>query len=485
MDPIVEVEPGGFDPPKHYYAKVLNAQIHPLIRFLLNFDRERIISRYVHLNPSVKSEVLRDLLGYSSKHLRWAGADLLNVTTASGRKRPLVIETNSCPSGQKSMPLSDELVESGGYHTVLEQAFLPQVLKDARLGELAVLFDKNLMEASGYAATMADIFKEKVNLVRFSLSGPLDHMRFRGGWLEIKKEGEWRRIRALMRYVTQKPWSRLPMATKTVVLNPIVACLAGGRNKLVASKAYELFNAELSGTGLRLMTPYTINDLKKMEVPMALQSLGGRGVVKVPYSNAGQGVYTITSQRELDEFMELSFPYDQFIVQSLVGNRKWSSLSPEGQFFHVGTVPNKKNQIFVADLRFMVCSGSEGFQPVCLYARRARKPLTDEVPDALSSWDILGTNLSLPKGPDQWDSDTERLLLMDRKDFNQLGFGWDDLLEAYIQTVLAVIAIDKMADSLLNPRGALNRELFSSLNKDDVLLEEIIELDERGDFSFS
>src|SRR5690606_29403368 len=137
---------------------------------------------------------------------------------------------------------------------------------------------------------------------------------------------------------------------------------------------------------------YTVNDVNKMEIPIALQSLGGRGVVKVPYSNAGQGVFTITSAKELDEFMAKDYGYDQFIVQSLVGNRKWSSVSPEGQFFHVGTVPNKKNEIYVADLRFMVCSGPQGFQPVCLYARRARKPLVEDVADATSSWDILGTN---------------------------------------------------------------------------------------------
>src|SRR5690606_16566093 len=121
------------------------------------------------------------------------------------------------------------------------------------------------------------------------------------------------KIRAMMRYVTQKPWNRIPVGTKTVILNPRIACLAGGRNKLMASKAYEVLNAELAGTGLRLMTPYTVNDVKKMEVPLALQALGGRGVVKIPYSNAGQGVFTITSKKELHDFMAMDFGYDQFI----------------------------------------------------------------------------------------------------------------------------------------------------------------------------
>ena len=87
MSSIQSIQPGAFDPPQHYYPKVLNAQIHPLIRFLLNFDKERIISRYVHLHPAVDSKVLRDLLNYNCKYLRWAGADLLNVTTETGSKR--------------------------------------------------------------------------------------------------------------------------------------------------------------------------------------------------------------------------------------------------------------------------------------------------------------------------------------------------------------------------------------------------------------
>ena len=33
-------------------------------------------------------------------------------------------------------------------------------------------------------------------------------------------------------------------------------------------------------------------------------------------------------------------------------------------------------------------------------------------------------------------SDTNRLVLMDRRDFNKLGVGLDDMIEAYIQTVL-------------------------------------------------
>lgn len=38
---------------------------------------------------------------------------------------------------------------------------------DRSLGGLAVVCDKNMMEASGYAATLAEVMKEKVWLVEF------------------------------------------------------------------------------------------------------------------------------------------------------------------------------------------------------------------------------------------------------------------------------------------------------------------------------
>src|SRR5690606_24150908 len=115
------------------------------------------------------------------------------------------------------------------------------------------------------------------------------------------------------------------------------------------------------------------------EVPLWVARMGGKAVVKVPYSNAGQGVRTITSQQELDAFMELEAPYGRFIVQSLIGNRRWSSRSREGELYHVGTVPSPRGEIYAADLRFMVGAGPGGFFPVAAYARRARRPLPEEL----------------------------------------------------------------------------------------------------------
>jgi hypothetical protein len=63
---------------------------------------------------------------------------------------------------------------------------------------------------------------------------------------------------------------------------------------------------------------------------------------------------------------------------------------------------------------------------------------------------------------------------MDRRDFNKLGIGLDDLIDAYLQTVLSVIAIDKMAQNLINSKGKFKAKLFQSLDDDPALLTEIL-----------
>jgi hypothetical protein len=470
------ITPGSFEAERHFYPRVLNAQLHSLVRFFLNLDNARIINRYCHLNPRVHPEVLGAILETEPRYFRWSGADLLHVTTEAGRRHMVVVETNSCPSGQKSMPTYDEHDEQFGYRSNLERAFMPS-LRGRRLppGELAVIYDKNPMEASGYAAAMADVFAEPVHLVEFPDGPEADaRVRFVAGVLEIRDADDgWIPIRCAFRYVTQRPWNRIPIQTKTAILNPIISCLAGGRNKMVAAKAYDFYNGTLLGTGLAIRTPETTWDVSKREIPLWVQRLGGHAVIKVPYSNAGQGVYTVTNPGELAAFMDAQHPYDRFIVQSLIGNAQWSSHTRAGTLYHVGTVPNKKGNIYVADLRVMICAGPSGFRPLVIYARRARAPLTDRLGE-VSSWDMLGTNLSIKREDGGWDSDTGRLLLMDRKDFNSIGVGIDELIEAYIQTVLATVAIDQMAQRLINKKGLLRTKLFRSLNDDDALISEIL-----------
>jgi len=152
---------------------------------------------------------------------------------------------------------------------------------------------------------------------------------------------------------------------------------------MMAARAYEFLNSELSGTGLAVRVPETIRNVTKSEIPLWVDSMGGHAVLKVPYSNAGQGVFTITKPEDLSSFLSHPHHYDKFIVQSLVGNSSWSSQTREGKYYHVGTIPNKRGGIYVSDLRMMVCGGgsSSEFKPVAIYARRARKPLLRRLED--------------------------------------------------------------------------------------------------------
>ncbi len=470
------VLPGSFEMSNHFYTRVLNAQLHPMVSFFMNLSNERIIKRYAHLNPQVDTKELEKILTYKAKYLFWAGSDLFHVTTAEGIRHMVIIETNSCPSGQKSMPLTNEHQEQGGYLTIIKEAFLHRLKKRGLpAGGVAVIYDKNDIETGGYAAIFAEVLNEPVFLVSYFDEDPDPPVRFTSGVMEVRDlHNTWHPIRIAFRYVTQRPWNRIPIHSKTLIINPILSCLAGGRNKMVAAKAYELYNAELSNSGLSIKIPETIKDVEKNEIPLWVKKFGGYAVIKIPYSNAGQGVYTITSEKELETFMNEEHYYNKFIVQSLIGNFHWSSTSEKGRFYHVGTVPNKKNKIFVADLRMMVASTEGGFKPIAIYSRKSKLPLEETIPSDISSWDMLGTNLSIKLEDGTFTTDTTRLLLMDRKDFNSQGLDLDNLIEAYIQTVLSVIAIDKMAQNLTNQKGRFRKKLFTSLNDDPSLLNELL-----------
>jgi hypothetical protein len=92
---------------------------------------------------------------------------------------------------------------------------------------------------------------------------------------------------------------------------------------------------------------------------------------------------------------------------------------------------------------------------------------------------MLGTNLSIRGDNNTWVTQADRLLTMDTDGFNMLGLGIDDLIDAYVQTVLSVISIDQMCIELLDGDEAtsgskeLNVALFKRLNPDDHLFNEI------------
>ncbi|XP_078609161.1 uncharacterized protein LOC144880695 isoform X1 [Branchiostoma floridae x Branchiostoma japonicum] len=458
------------------------AKTHPTVTAFLQLDTEQIILRYCKEHKDVQPEALWKLLTHRPKHFRWAGADLFPGVTAAGQREMVVVEVNSESAGLKYMPHGGTGMDSG-YHKLMGETFRDTISSkcDPFLSNkpLAVVLDKNQLENRAYATALADITKEPVYLVESFLNQPKEHnIRWTGGIMEVRdEEDQWHAVRAAFRYVTQKPWTRIPLTTKTVVFNPISCDLAGGMNKLLAAVAYEDFNKQQGGTGLRIRTPRTFLRVTKAQIPTAVQALGGKAVIKVPYSNCGQGVYTVTSQKEVDALMSLDLRYEKFIVQALIGHKNWSS----SQWHHACTLPDEEGREYIFDTRLMVHATPDGFRPLCIFSRRAHLPLPDTLDGTEDSWEYLGTNLSVKDAVGNWSNESERLLSVDNKPFETLKLNVDNLVDGFVQTVMATTAIDKMCCRLVRPDNSFDFEEFAVLTDDKKILEEIYDLSDTAD----
>jgi hypothetical protein len=144
-------------------------------------------------------------------------------------------------------------------------------------------------------------------------------------------------------------------------------------------------------------------------------------------------------------------------------------------------VPNKAGESFVFDMRMMVAADAGGFAPVAVYARRAVDALTRLPPPSdaggagghSASWLQLGTNLSRLTDDLTWTTESERLVMADVRDVPSLGLSVDDLIDGFVQSVLAMTAIDDMCARLLTPAGAFDLDAFEALNDDAALLDEL------------
>lgn len=63
------VEQGTFEPADHFYPRVLNAQIHPLVRSFLCLGNERIAKRYCHLHPEANHGAVVKVLSHNTRYV--------------------------------------------------------------------------------------------------------------------------------------------------------------------------------------------------------------------------------------------------------------------------------------------------------------------------------------------------------------------------------------------------------------------------------
>jgi hypothetical protein len=471
--------PDSFNENDHFYECVLKKKIHKTVEYFFSLTKKDYVELYCkkYNNKTINKELLYKIFSYHPKYFHWSGVDLLNVNNFddSNINNMLILETNSCPSGQKSMP---NIISGLGYENLMKvfmnivnDLHQKNILPD---GSLAVIYDKNYMEVSGYAKKLATISNENIYLVESYNNDINPSIKWdNDGIMYIRDSLNtiWIKIRAVFRYVTQQPWNRIPINSKTFVFNSILSCIAGGRNKLLAHKAYEeLNNNELLNSGLKIRIPYTICDVTINEIDLIIKNMNYRAVIKIPYSNAGQGVFTIHTKNEYDICIKkiVEIKYEKFIIQELVDS--------------IGTIP-LNNDIYVWDLRFMINSSEDGFKPLALYARKAENPLIsnkncNDIDNILwsniSSRKMYLTNLSEKIEENKWNTSTERLIILDEENFEKLGINLEDLIDGYIQAVLATIAIDKMACKLwCDENKTFNKDLFNSLNNDIGLENEM------------
>lgn len=478
---VIPIHPNSFRWNEHYYPYVIKSTLSPKVQEFLQLDNEAIVKRYCQLHTQTDSAQLIKLLQSSAKYFHWSGGDLFHVTDRwdkEQKEKMILVEVNSCPTGQKSMPSPDQ----SGYHDMMRRMFKPLLSSVKTQGALAVLYDSNIMETRGYAAALADVMNEKVFFVKFDYRDkPSPNIKFIDKELFVRDQtDQWYLVRAAFRFVTKKPWNRIPIDSRTLIVNPIIACLAGGRNKLLAGHAYHLFNVKYAKYDIEIRVPETIINVEKQNIPKCIKKLGGMGVIKLPYLNSGQGIYTVVNDAELTRFMNKipASSYQSYIVQSLVGHQAWDTFKTH-RYSHILTTGAQGREGFVKDLRMQICSTENGFRPASIYCRRAREPLAPDLTTIVDSWQMLGTNLSVKLdssnsgfSPAEWTTETERLIILGENEDS--GLSIDNLVDAYIQTVLGTLAIDQLAEQLVDENGKFNLRLFESLDSDDGLIHEVL-----------
>jgi hypothetical protein len=468
--------PGIFNESDHLYECVLNKKMHKIVEYFFSLNKNEYIDIYCkkYNNRYINKKILYEMLLYKPKYFHWSGVDLLNINNFEDDNinNMIILETNSCPSGQKSMP---NIIPGLGYENLMKIFIniVNNLSKQKKIpdGVLAIIYDKNYLEVSGYAKKLANISNENIYLTESYNNDKNQSIKWdNDGIMYIfDNYGKWIKVRAVFRYVTQQPWNRIPINSKTFIFNSILSCIAGGRNKLLAHKAYEeLNNNELVNSGLKIRIPSTICDLTINDIDSIIKDMNYRAVIKIPYSNAGQGVFTIHDIEEYRECMKniVETKYEKFIIQELVDS--------------VGTV-SLNNEIYVWDLRFMINSSEDGYKPLALYARKAELPLISNKnknfivnKSSNSSRKMYLTNLSKKVEENKWNTATERLIILDEENFEKLGINLEDLVDGYIQAILATIAIDKMAIKLwCEENKTFNRKLFNELNDDYGLENEM------------
>jgi hypothetical protein len=438
------------DRKRHYYPKVGEQSLHPTAKRFFSLSMDDKVALYRRRHPLADPTALKRLISYQPKYSFWIGNDFFPIYHDS-RSELALLESNSCPSGNKSLPVTN--TGYNNYQFLIEKSFLPQ-LKKRKLpnGKLAVIYDTNPMENEYYAQTIARLTGEEVILYYRHPAEP-HRVIYRDEQLYLLHQGLPVPIRGVFRYLTQYPWKVFRAKTTTFVFNPIEVCLSGGRNKLMANRAYRNFNGIFGAQGLAINYPHTVSYPDKESLEKKIKETGYRGVIKIPYLNKGQGVFTICGSGDWQRYLRCTSDSltKDYLFQNLLGNE---TCSTDRKKRHRFTRPDHNGNQYIYDLRMMCCSTAAGIVPVSAYARRSRDPVNRKTADPdRDSWNLFGTNISVRNSDGSFGTDPDRLLSLSGEEFPLLQLDLVDLTDAYFQTVFSMVAIDQLAISLSGQKG--------------------------------
>jgi hypothetical protein len=429
-----------------------------LILDFLSLSVDDICKLYCENVKNIEYEDLIKILKYVPKYLFSSGADLMKVTDR-GEEKYCLIEVNSVATGVFGFPMLNS--EYNPYQRIIEDSFsflIKEIPKGT--GVIAILSDQIYKEVLGYCAMLPKILNESVYLIDLKdMKKAAEYYRVGNEYLEIKLNGKWTPIRAAIKYVQDQPWLKMPIISKTFIFNNLLGCLCGGRNKSMANIAYKKLESSLP-KGVNINHPYTESNLTKKQV-LKLVEKRGIGVVKGLYSNSGREVFFLIKDRDIKEFEDTEFEYDNFIYQDLIGHQNWiSDYEKTERFCHFYD--------YVYDIRLVISYTQEGFKPISILSRRAPKPLNPNLDEISDFKEMLLTNLSSCEDPN-------RFILYDQKTVDLLGITLQDLIECYVQAVLATVSVDSLCKDMVKD-GKFDINSFSELNSDKKIVEELEKL---------
>lgn len=224
--------------------------------------------------------------------------------------------------------------------------------------------------------------------------------------------------------------------------------------------------------------PFTLPLVKKEDVPSLARDLNFLLAVKVPHSAAGVGIYLITNEADLDDFMKEKQPYEDFVVQALIGHRAWYQKRSNHEQLGNQLYPRPcktpvDNLEYVYDIRFIIACGDDGWHPAYVLARRAENPLEETIPEPGTASSVLKTNLSRIAKDGSQKLDESMALILTEETFQMTGLSLVDLVEGYIQSILSAVAVDRMCQRLMPDKEHFDLRMFQEMCPDKDLLEEV------------